>query len=205
MKPTKSKVFCRDCERSKMLFETEKKADNFIKFNKEEIEAESGYAPQRSYYCLFCGGWHLTSIKDKIGLSKKEQILKQKRLDKEKSKVTKLLSQEDSKIQNIIRNKRRSEILKGLESEIKEMDDAQKEKFFSKKLIILNNEIDQLSNVETETDIDLDKLKDLRLYFEIFNNVKKKNGFQRINKRFEETKEKEMEEWRLWAEKKGYT
>ena len=49
MKPTKNKVFCKDCGRTKMLFETEKKAENFIKFNKEEIEAESGYGPQRSY------------------------------------------------------------------------------------------------------------------------------------------------------------
>lgn len=203
MKPTKSKVFCRDCERTKMLFETEKKADNFIKFNKEEIEAESGYGPQRSYYCLFCGGWHLSSIKEYAGLSKKERILEQLRLDKEQSKTIKLLSQEDSNIQNAIRNKRRSEILNGLESEIKEMDNTKMEKFFSEKLIILNNEIDQLSNAETDND--LEKLKDLRLNFELLNIVKKKNGFQKINKRFEENKAKEAEEWRLWSEKMGYT
>ena len=33
MKPTKCKVFCLDCGRSKMLFDTEKKAQTFIKFN----------------------------------------------------------------------------------------------------------------------------------------------------------------------------
>ncbi len=46
MKPIKNKVFCKNCGRTKMLFDTEKKAENFIKFNKEEIETESGYGPK---------------------------------------------------------------------------------------------------------------------------------------------------------------
>lgn len=37
MKPTKNRVYCRDCGRVKMLFETEKQADTFIRFNREEI------------------------------------------------------------------------------------------------------------------------------------------------------------------------
>lgn len=73
MKPVKNKVFCRNCNRSKMLFETEKKANNFIKFNQDEIKTSSGYAPQRSYYCVFCGGWHTTNIKHNIGISKNEE------------------------------------------------------------------------------------------------------------------------------------
>lgn len=44
-----------------MLFESESKASNFIKFNKDEIVKETGKAPVRSYYCQFCGGWHITS------------------------------------------------------------------------------------------------------------------------------------------------
>ena len=56
MKPNKSFVYCTDSNRRKMLFETEKKAENFMKFNNEEIEKESGYSPQRSYYCIFCTG-----------------------------------------------------------------------------------------------------------------------------------------------------
>ena len=36
MKP-KNRVFCYDCGRPKLLFETEKKALNFIKFNADEI------------------------------------------------------------------------------------------------------------------------------------------------------------------------
>lgn len=44
-----------------MIFETQAKADNFILFNKDEILLESGKAPVRSYYCKFCGGFHVTS------------------------------------------------------------------------------------------------------------------------------------------------
>lgn len=61
MKPVKNKVFCIDCGRSKQLFESESKADNFIRFNGEEILEESDKAPIRSYYCPSCGGWHVTS------------------------------------------------------------------------------------------------------------------------------------------------
>ena len=61
MRPTKNKVFCVACKRSKMLFETQAKADNFILYNKDEIEEENGKAPVRSYYCSLCGGYHVTS------------------------------------------------------------------------------------------------------------------------------------------------
>ena len=62
MKPTKSRVYCVACMRSKMLFETQEKADRFIQYNKEDIEEENGKAPVRSYYCRLCGGWHVTSV-----------------------------------------------------------------------------------------------------------------------------------------------
>lgn len=61
MKPKNNIVFCYGCHRSKMLFETKSKADNFIKFNKGNIIKEKGYAPVRSYYCEFCCGYHVTS------------------------------------------------------------------------------------------------------------------------------------------------
>jgi len=61
MKPQKNIRFCYGCHRSKMFFETKSKADNFIKFNKDEILKEKGYAPVRSYYCEFCCGFHVTS------------------------------------------------------------------------------------------------------------------------------------------------
>lgn len=47
-----------------MLFETQKKADLFIKFNSDDVEQESKShkKPVRSYYCDVCCGWHVTSI-----------------------------------------------------------------------------------------------------------------------------------------------
>lgn len=60
MKPSRGRVFCRECRRPKLLFDSEKKADLFIKFNADEIEECNGYAPDRSYYCIACGGWHVT-------------------------------------------------------------------------------------------------------------------------------------------------
>lgn len=61
MKPTKNRVHCPYCDKPKMLFETGKKAANFIKFNAQEILEENGYAPVRAYWCSGCGGWHVTS------------------------------------------------------------------------------------------------------------------------------------------------
>ena len=54
------------CKRPKMLFESQAKADNFILYNKEEIEKENGKAPVRSYYCRLCCGWHVTSSQSEI-------------------------------------------------------------------------------------------------------------------------------------------
>ena len=47
MKP-KNRVMCPDCGRLKMFFESESKANNFIKFNKDDIENGDEL---RSYYC----------------------------------------------------------------------------------------------------------------------------------------------------------
>ena len=68
MKPKKNRIFCRDCNKYKTLFESESKADNFIKFNHEEIEACSGHAPSRSYYCRSCVGYDIVR-NDKIDFS----------------------------------------------------------------------------------------------------------------------------------------
>lgn len=61
MKPKNNIVFCYGSRRKKMLFESQSKADNFIKFNKDNILESNGYAPIRSYYCEFCCGFHVTS------------------------------------------------------------------------------------------------------------------------------------------------
>lgn len=60
MRP-KNRVYCPSCHRQKMTFDTRKEADNFIKFNADEIEKEHGYKPIRAYYCRSCCSWHITS------------------------------------------------------------------------------------------------------------------------------------------------
>ena len=60
MKP-KNRVYCPECHRQKMLFETKSHAEYFLKFNSDEIFDEKGYKPIRTYYCSGCGGWHITS------------------------------------------------------------------------------------------------------------------------------------------------
>ena len=60
MKPTKNRIYCNDCQRVKMLFESEAKALNFMKFNADFIATEKNRVPVRAYYCRCCGGWHVT-------------------------------------------------------------------------------------------------------------------------------------------------
>lgn len=49
---------CPDCGRAKMLFETEAKANNFIKFNSDTFENNEKL---RVYYCPACCGYHISS------------------------------------------------------------------------------------------------------------------------------------------------
>ena len=59
MKPRNNRVMCPECFKHKMLFETQKQADNFIKWNGEDIDTNGGEL--RSYYCPACGGYHISS------------------------------------------------------------------------------------------------------------------------------------------------
>ena len=74
MKPTRNRFFCSAIRRPKMLFESQEKADNFIRFNASEMADDENdeYVPIRSYYCTSCGGWHVTHH---------VETKKQKRLD----------------------------------------------------------------------------------------------------------------------------
>ena len=68
MRPIKNRFFCLACGRAKMLFCTQKKAENFIKFNADVIFEESGIRPARTYYCQLCCGYHVTSLRsEKVG------------------------------------------------------------------------------------------------------------------------------------------
>ena len=57
MKP-KRRVMCPDCNRPKMLFETERKAQDFIRWNAGSMEY--GGDTLRAYYCPACCGWHVS-------------------------------------------------------------------------------------------------------------------------------------------------
>lgn len=54
----KNRIMCPDCGRAKMLFETEAKAKNFIKFNGDDIHHDGDL---RVYFCPACGGYHISS------------------------------------------------------------------------------------------------------------------------------------------------
>ena len=73
MKPKRNKVFCTDSHRTKIVFETEKKAENFIRFNADEMIEETGKAPVRCYYCASCGGWHVTSNPNRTYFDEREE------------------------------------------------------------------------------------------------------------------------------------
>lgn len=73
MKPKHNRIFCIGCHHGKMWFESQAKADNFLKFNKESIAAGSSKVPTRSYYCSFCCGWHVTSIDDDAVAKEREE------------------------------------------------------------------------------------------------------------------------------------
>ena len=85
MKPTRNRVYCNDCRRVKMLFPSKEKADNFIAFNAHEIMSEGYKAPERSYYCSSCGGWHVT--KNPNNEYFQEQDLLKKRVPEIKSQI----------------------------------------------------------------------------------------------------------------------
>lgn len=183
MKPTRNKVFCLDCERTKMLFETEQKAKTFIRFNSEEILAVSGYSPQRAYFCLFCDGWHVTSTKQFIGLSRKERLLTESMKPKEAHKLT------------------MDELMAELENQLIGKEAFEKSSIVSEKITALRHEI-----VLTESSriSDRVKLKELRQWLDALYEVRKKYGFQKTSDKYEQVREKAIDEWRLWAEKLGY-
>lgn len=59
MKP-KNRVMCPDCGRQKMLFNTEKEANTFLKFNGDAINPD-GTRELRVYWCPACCGYHISS------------------------------------------------------------------------------------------------------------------------------------------------
>ena len=60
MSKPKNRIMCPDCGKQKILFESESKANNFIKWNKDDIENGDKL---RTYYCSACCGWHISHQK----------------------------------------------------------------------------------------------------------------------------------------------
>ena len=60
MSKPKNRIMCPDCGKQKILFESESKANNFIKWNKDNIENGDKL---RAYYCSACCGWHISHQK----------------------------------------------------------------------------------------------------------------------------------------------
>lgn len=59
--PVASSKYCPGAGKSKLSFESKQAADRYIRFNREQILRENGYAPVRSYRCPVCGCWHVSS------------------------------------------------------------------------------------------------------------------------------------------------
>ena len=58
MSKPKNRAYCPESGKPKILFETESKANTFIKFNSNDIENGESLRP---YYCISCGGYHVSS------------------------------------------------------------------------------------------------------------------------------------------------
>lgn len=54
----KNRVYCPDCQRQKMKFNTEKEANDFIKWNGKNFDDKT---PLRTYWCEACCGFHITA------------------------------------------------------------------------------------------------------------------------------------------------
>jgi hypothetical protein len=109
MKPTKNNFYCNDSGKPKIRFETEKEANTFLKFNADNIEAETGIKPIRSYHCISCNSWHVTSKKAPLFVkSKTEAILE----IYEKHKAEIKLQKAKLEIQKVDNNKIKEEVLK---------------------------------------------------------------------------------------------
>lgn len=70
-------IWCPGASRSKLQFESLRKAESYIRWNSGEIRRESGKAPVRAYYCQECCCYHVTSASvPNTNLGKREGILR---------------------------------------------------------------------------------------------------------------------------------
>ena len=103
MTKPKNRVYCLAIRRSKRLFETQAKAERFIKFNESDLR-ENGtveFKKLRTYYCEVCGGWHITHalLSEEEAKKRDDQIKKIITLANEDIKREK--KSDDNKIQDV--------------------------------------------------------------------------------------------------------
>lgn len=105
MKPTKNRIFCNECRRRKMLFESEAKANRFLQFNSENFK---GKMPLRAYYCDACMGWHVTSKTGVSYVSDVTENVLQRYRENKPQRIGDLYGEEIKRHINIIRSIRGS-------------------------------------------------------------------------------------------------
>ena len=171
MKPTKNQFFCSDCSKIKMRFETEDKANRFLKFNANEIEEETGLRPERSYHCIACDSWHITSKKEVWNIKSKSEVViekyKQYKEEKKQNKTKIIANQrefrkiEDIKKQENINIKEQTDketkakreelnkLLKTIESNIDTIKTLKKFEKIDGCMEILNNSYSMLKDFKT--------------------------------------------------------
>ena len=133
-----------------MLFESESKANNFLKFNGEEILNETGKTPLRSYYCVFCCGWHLTSNPSKEVGEHIEEALKKK---------VEIISEINEN--NKLNRKRKKSEEKALEEiRIKNQITAKLEDFH---VYLMTGRFDEAEDALVSCSLDIDDLQSLEI------------------------------------------
>ena len=58
-----SRTMCPHCGRPKHRFESENEAYLFIAYHGDQMIEETGYKPERAYWCEACGAFHTTHKK----------------------------------------------------------------------------------------------------------------------------------------------
>jgi hypothetical protein len=113
MKPKNDKPFCPDCGRPKMLFETERKAQNFIKYNGQDILRDGQTIDQiRVYYCPSCCGYHITTKPFKESYNHRtENLIKAYKKSKANKAVLNLLNFTDDEVIKAITEEARKALI----------------------------------------------------------------------------------------------
>lgn len=75
---------CPDCGRQKMLFETEKQALDFLKYNGEDVNPD-GSKEMKVYYCPACCGYHISSHEYKGHGTATDKLIERYRKEKDGS------------------------------------------------------------------------------------------------------------------------